>query len=254
MRVVTWNINGGVGLTSVNPRSYATFENLLYIVEHLKSFNADIICLQEVHVSAERSQTKLIAEELDCPYTFETIASDSHIDSACKLTNAVISRQPFNEAKAVCLPRPEFLLELPLLPKGQRAEIHNKYMQVLQYENFTLANIHTLPLHVLGTSYDSGDGRAFAKEVKKVMLEHLSTPLIFCGDFNHTDIQNLYPNLFNKPNLLDALPNEPSVPNADMRIDHVLISKNDFQIVDRFIHPLMIDHYPCLLELFQSPK
>jgi endonuclease/exonuclease/phosphatase family metal-dependent hydrolase len=173
MHIVTWNINGGFELTSVNPPAYATFENLPYIIEQLKSFNADVICLQEVHASAERSQTKLIAEELDYPYTFETIASDSHIDSAYKLTNAVISRQPFNEAKAVCLPRPEFLLELPLLPNGQRAEIHDKYMQVLQFENFTLANVHTLPLHVLGMTYDSDDGRAFAKEVEKVILEHL---------------------------------------------------------------------------------
>jgi uncharacterized protein with HEPN domain len=85
--------------------------------------------------------------------------------------------------------------------------------------------------------------------VEKVMLEHLSPPLIFCGDFNHTDIQNLYPNLFDKLNLLDALPNQPSVPNADMRIDYVLISKNDSQIVDGFIRPLMADHFPCLLEL-----
>jgi exonuclease III len=49
MRVVTWNINGAFGLTSVKPRAYATSENLTYITGQLKSFNADIICLQEVH-------------------------------------------------------------------------------------------------------------------------------------------------------------------------------------------------------------
>jgi endonuclease/exonuclease/phosphatase (EEP) superfamily protein YafD len=126
-------------------------------------------------------------------------------------------------------------------------------MQVVKFEDFTLANIHTLPLHILGSSYDTDDGRAFAREVEKVMLEHLSTPLIFCGDFNYTDIQNLYPNLFNKLNLLDALPNQPSVPNADMPIDYVLISKNDFQVVASSIHPLMTDHFPCLLEFSQTP-
>jgi endonuclease/exonuclease/phosphatase family metal-dependent hydrolase len=200
------------------------------------------------------SQTKLIAEALGFPYIFETIASDSHIDSTYKLANAVISKQPFKEAKAVRLPRPEFLLELPLLPNGQRAEIHDKYMQVLKFENFTLANIHTLPLYVLGSSYGSDDRRTFASEVDRVILEHLSTPLILGGDFNYSDIHNLYPNLFNDLNLLDALPAEPSVPNVDVRIDYVLISKDDFQIVDSFIRPLMTDHYPCWLEFSQSPK
>jgi endonuclease/exonuclease/phosphatase family metal-dependent hydrolase len=249
MRIVTWNINGGFGLISMNPRAYTDRENLSYFVKQLKALNADIICLQEIHTNANRSQTQLIAEALGYPHTFETIASDSHIDPAYKLANAVISKQPFKDAKAVCLPRPEFLQGLPLLPNGQRAEIHDKYMQVVKFENFTLANIHTLPLHVLGASYDSDDGRIFAKEVEKVMLEHLSAPLIFCGDFNYSGIQNLYPNLFDKLNLLDTLPDEPSVPNSNIRIDCVLISKNDFPFIDSSIHPTMADHFPCVLEL-----
>ena len=250
MRLVTWNINGAFTLTSVNPRAYTTSENLPYFTQQLKALNADIICLQEVHTNVERSQTKLIAEALGYPYTFETIASDSHIDPVYKLANAIISKQPFKGAKAVCLPHPEFLLELPLLSNGQRAKIHDKYMQVVKFENFTLANIHTLPLHVLGASYDSNNGRAFTREVEKVMLELLSPPIIFCGDFNHNNIQHLYPNLFDKLNLLDGLPDQASVPNADMRIDYILISKNDFQVIDSFIHPLMTDHFPCLLELY----
>jgi endonuclease/exonuclease/phosphatase family metal-dependent hydrolase len=249
MRVVTWNINGGYGLASANSKNYVDTENLSYFLEHLTKLNADIICLQEVHTNKVRSQTQLIAEALGYAYTFETVASNSHIDPAYKLANAVISKQLFKKARAVCLPRPKFLLEPPLLSNGQRAESHDKYMQVLQFEKFTLANVHTLPLHVLGTSYDSGDGRAFAKGVEKVMLEHLSTPLIFCGDFNCSNIQRLYPNIFSNFSLPDALPNEPSVPNASVRIDYILISKNDFQVVDKAIYPMLTDHFPCVVQL-----
>ncbi|MGL4611514.1 MAG: endonuclease/exonuclease/phosphatase family protein [Trueperaceae bacterium] len=191
-----------------------------------------------------------MARALGFPYTFETIASNSHIDPAYKLANAIISKKPFREAKAVRLPRPEFLQELPLLPNGQHAEIHDKYMQVLAFEDFMLANIHALPLHVLGSSYDSDDGRAFAKEVEKVMLEHLATPLIFCGDFNHNDIEKLYPNLFSELNLIEALPNEASVLNSELRIDYMLISKDAFQIAHAFIEPMMTDHFSCGLELY----
>lgn len=254
MRVVTWNINGGFGLTSVNPRAYSTVETLPYIIEQLQLFNADIICLQEVHTTEQRSQTKLIAEALGFPHTFETTCSSSHIDPTYKLANAVISNQPFKEVKAVRLPHPEFLLELPLLPNGQHAAIHDKYMQVVKIEDFILVNTHLLPLHVLGASYDSDNGRAFAKEIEKVMLEHLATPLIFCGDFNHDDIEKLYPKLFSELNLIEALPNKASVPNSYLKIDYVMISKDDFQIVHAFIEPMMTDHYPCWLALFQRPK
>jgi endonuclease/exonuclease/phosphatase family metal-dependent hydrolase len=252
MRIVTWNINGGYGLVSTKPRKYADTETLSFFLEYLTTLNADILCLQEVHTNSERSQTKLIAEKLGYPYIFETIASDSHINPNYKLANAILSRQPFKSTKSVQLPRPSFLLEPPLLPNGQRAEIHDKYLQVVECETFTLANVHTLPLHVLNSSYDSEDGNQFAAEVEKIFLEHLTTPLIFCGDFNHKNIAGLYPKLFDELDLLDTLPNKPSVPNSDVRIDYMLVSSNAFQILDARIMPVFADHFPCWLECGQD--
>ena len=248
MRIVTWNINGGYGLVSTNPRKYTDVETLSFFLGHLRSLNADVVCLQEVHTNSHRSQTQLIAEKLGYPYTFETIASNSHIDPEYKLANAILSKQPFKTTKAVCLPRPTFLLELPLLPNGQRAEIHDKYLQVVEFETFMIANVHTLPLQVLNASYDSEDGKQFAGEVEKVFLEHLTSPLIFCGDFNHKDIAGLYPKLFDELNLLDALPNRPSTPNSDVRIDYILVSSN-IEVLDVGIQPTFADHFPCWLEL-----
>jgi endonuclease/exonuclease/phosphatase family metal-dependent hydrolase len=249
MRVVTWNINGGYGLVSTNPRKYTKTENLSFFLEHLNKLNADILCLQEVHTNPNRSPTKLIAETLGYSYTFETAASSSHIDPDYQLANAVLSKQPFKTTKAVRLPRPQFLSGLPLLPNGQRAEIHDKVLQVVEFETFTLANTHTLPLHVLNASYDSEDGKRFAKEIEEVFLEHLKTPLVFCGDFNHKNIALLYPKLFSELELTDALPDEPSVPNPDVRIDYMLVSRNCFQVKSTTICQVLADHFPCLLEL-----
>ncbi len=225
MRIATWNINGGHGLVSTNPRKYVDTENLDYFLEHLTTLDADILCLQEVHTNPNSSQTKLIAEALGYHYTFETVASASHIDPSYQLANAILSKQPFKTTKAVRLPQPEFLLELPLLSNGQRAEIHDKYLQITEFETFTLANVHTLPLHVLGSSYDSENGKHFAREVEKVFLEHLTSPLIFCGDFNYQNVTSLYPRLFDKLSLVDALPSQPSLPNFDGRIDYILVSR-----------------------------
>lgn len=250
MRVFTWNINGGFGLSSINPRNYVDLENLSFFLEHLNTLNADILCLQEVHTNATRSQSNLIAEALDYPYIFETVASPSHIDPNYQLANAILSRQPFKSTKAVRLPRPEFLLEPPLLANTQRAEIHDKYLQIVEFETFTLANVHTLPLHVLNATYDSEGGKRFAREIEKSFLEHLKTPLILCGDFNHNDMTTLYPQLFDKLELIDVLPNKPSVPNADKRIDFIL-SSNHFDILDAGIIPTLADHFPCWLECTQ---
>jgi endonuclease/exonuclease/phosphatase family metal-dependent hydrolase len=248
MRIVTWNINGGYGLTATTPKKYVDAENLNYFLAHLEALNADILCLQEVHTNVKRSQTKLIAENLGYPYTFETIASPSHIDPNYKLANAILSRQPFKVTKAVRLPHPGFLLELPLLSNGERAEIHDKYLQVVEFDTFTLANVHTLPLHILNSSYDSEEGKKFAAKLEKVLLEHLKTPLIFCGDFNHKNIAGLYPNLFSKFNLVDVLPHEPSVPNSDVRPDYILVSST-FHGVKSTIYPVLADHFPCALEV-----
>jgi endonuclease/exonuclease/phosphatase family metal-dependent hydrolase len=247
VRVVTWNINGGFGLSSVNPRVYVQAENINYFLEHLSQLNADILCLQEVHTNSRRSQTNLIAESLGYSYTFETTASPSHIDPNYQLANAILSKQPFKSTKAVQLPKPSFLLKPPFLPNGQRAEIHDKYLQVVEFETFTLANVHTLPLHVLNATYDSEEGKKFAEEVEKVFLEHLKTPLIFCGDFNRKNITGLYPKLFDEFDLLDALPNKSSVPNSDARIDYVLVSSN-LQVSDAGIESTLSDHFPCWLE------
>jgi endonuclease/exonuclease/phosphatase family metal-dependent hydrolase len=248
MRVVTWNINGGHGLISTNPREYVDSENLNYFLEHLNNLNADILCLQEVHTNPNRSQPKLIAKTLGYSYTFETVASPSHIDPDYQLANVILSRQPFKTTRAVQLPRPKFLLELPVFPNGQSAEIHEKVLQVAEFETFMLANVHTLPLHVLGSSYDSENGKKFVREVEKVFLEHLTSPLIFCGDFNYQNIEDLHPRLFRELSLIDSLPNQPSTPNSDMRIDYILASSNHFQILSAGIQPTLADHFPCWLE------
>jgi endonuclease/exonuclease/phosphatase family metal-dependent hydrolase len=249
MRVLTWNINGGYPLISQHGKIYSETEDLSYIIKQLATLDADILCLQEVHTNQSRSQTREIAEKLSYPYIFETMASNSHIDPAYNLANAILSKQPFTAAKAICLPRPNFLLELPLLPNGQRAEIHDKYLQVVQFETFTLANIHTLPLHVLGSSYASEDGKTFAGEVEKVFLEHFKAPLIFCGDFNYSDITTLYPKLFDELGLVNVLPNQPSVPTSTARIDYILCSSKNFHTTNAAIYPVLADHFPCGLEV-----
>lgn len=249
MRIMSWNINGGVPLTSRSPLAYAAREDLTAFTDHVRRLEPDVLCLQEAHRNASRSQAGEIAEELGYEHVFEAAASDSHIDPTYELANAVLSKRPFKRARAVMLPRPDFPLRLPRLPNGEEAAIHDKYLQVVELEPFVLANIHTLPLNILGAAYDSPDGMAFSRAIQQVLLDELRSPLVFCGDFNFWRIRDLYPRLFREFGLVDALPAIPSRPGNDDRTDYVLYASSTFELLEGRITPFLSDHYPCHADL-----
>jgi endonuclease/exonuclease/phosphatase family metal-dependent hydrolase len=245
MKVMTWNINGGYGLKAMSPNEYLEAENLPYFIAQIESHVPDIVCLQEVHLNTSRSQAHEIAAELGYPYVFETAASQSHIDSTYKLANAILSRHAFSQSQAVRLPLPDFQLRLPLLANGERASVHHKYLQRVTYSRLTVANIHLLPLHILGSSYESQQGKRFAREIEKVLLEHLKVPLVLCGDFNAQGLKRLYPRLFQRLSLIDTLPPEPSLP-GDKRVDYILISEGDVRLKESKIIKTLSDHFLCV--------
>jgi endonuclease/exonuclease/phosphatase family metal-dependent hydrolase len=206
MKVMTWNINGGYGLQSMSPKVYLKAENLSYFIAQIEDVAADIVCLQEVHLNTSRSQAHEIASSLGYNYIFETVTSESHIDDAYRLANAILSKHALAKPRAVKLPLPTFKLSLPLLTDGEHARVHDKYLQRVRCGDLLIANTHLLPLHILGSSYESQEGSAFAREIEGVLLEHLDTPLILCGDFNVHNLKAVYPRLFHRLRALALRP------------------------------------------------
>lgn len=104
LKLVTWNVNGGYGLDSDDPTELLGYENLDYFVGLLGEIDADVVCLQEVHANAERSQAVEVARSLGLQGVFESLASESHIDANYRLGNAVLAKRPFQAARSVTLP------------------------------------------------------------------------------------------------------------------------------------------------------
>ena len=245
MRVLTWNVNGGYPLLSKEPLQYSSREKLAPFITQIRQLKADLICLQEVHTNSSRSQAVEIAEELSFQHVFVTAASDSHIDPSYKLANAVLSKSAFIRARAVKLPKPRFPLRLPRLANGSAATIHDKYLQVVELESFTLANIHTLPLGILGATYESEDGQSFSRDIENLLITELSGPIILCGDFNFPAIDQQYSRLSRCLELADALPDKTSRPAPFGRTDHILYSGDAFTVLSSGITSTLSDHYPC---------
>ena len=68
MRIVTYNIRGGLGMDGLR--------DIQRIGEHLASINADIVCLQEVHERLPQSglvdQVSILSDCLDLPCYFSS--------------------------------------------------------------------------------------------------------------------------------------------------------------------------------------
>ncbi len=249
LKLVTWNVNGGYGLDPDDPTKLLGYENLDYFIDLLGEIDADVVCLQEVHANAERSQADEVARSLGLQGVFESLASESHIDANYRLGNAVLAKQPFQAARSVTLPRPHFSVKLPLLSSGKPAALHDKLVQIVRLDGLTVANTHLLPLHVLGASWASRQGRELAEVTAKLLIDELRSPLVLCGDFNHPDVRDSMPSLMRTFNLVDVLPGETSLPHSNARVDHILVSS---ELADNFssrIIPAFADHFPCVTVL-----
>ena len=251
MKIVTWNINGGYGLGAKTPTKLLGYENLDYFIGQLENIDADVVCLQEVHTNNERSQACEIAAALGYASIFQSAASESHLDSSFQLTNAILAKRDFQTTRYITLPRPHFLVELPVLASGKRAVIHDKVLQVVQLNELMVANTHLLPLHILGASWNSVEGRELATVTAKSVEVELKPPVILCGDFNYSDVADLMPSLVQKLCLTDALPDEPSQPHSETRIDHILVS-NGLRVYSSEVIECFADHFPCTV-VFDTP-
>lgn len=215
----------------------------------LKKIDADIVCLQEVHTNTERSQADEIAYSLGLSGVFESVASESHINVDYRLANAILAKRQFQTVYSFILPRPHFLVDLPLPPSGEPATIHDKLVQVVQLDGLTVANTHLLPLPVLGASWSSSQGRELAEAIANLLIDKLQLPLVLCGDFNYPDVTVLTPNLVNTFGLVDVLFNKSSPPPATPRVDHILVSDDLTNGSGSEVIPAFADHLPCVAVL-----
>lgn len=147
------------------------------------------------------------------------------------------------------LPRRHFSVALPRLPLGEPAALHDKLVQSVPLGGLTVANTHLLPLHILGVSWASRQGRALAEATANLLLDELNTLLVLCGDFNYPDVPDLMPGLVRAFKLTYALSREPS----GARFDHILFS-DDLESCGSEVVEAFADHLPCVTVLRFEPR
>lgn len=120
MRIATWNIGGGFIYSDQN--DVFDVEKIEYFIDELKKIQPDIVCFQEIHVSQNNNQPKIIAEALGFGFFETETISDSHVKDGEKLSLSIISKYPILSSQFHKLPNPHLYFIL----NGEKVLSHNK--------------------------------------------------------------------------------------------------------------------------------
>jgi endonuclease/exonuclease/phosphatase family metal-dependent hydrolase len=250
LTVASWNIAGGRPVNSFEQFDYSR-EDIDYFAEQLLAVNPDIVCLQESHTNANRTIAQELADKLGMNFLFNTTNSPSHVDSNFQLGLAILSKHPFDNQSSYQYPYPSFKL---LWKDGREADKHHKALQLANVEGIYVANTQMLPINIWGYDYVKEQGLKYAKEIETTLIKKLETPLIFCGDFNFNQPDDIYSTAFRKLEMKDSLPHGQSTrPSDDGEIrspDHIFFS-SDFECEEANIIKTKTDHYLCVSRLIK---
>jgi endonuclease/exonuclease/phosphatase family metal-dependent hydrolase len=252
LTIVSWNIAGGRTMRSLDHFDYEE-ENLSYFADVLRAADPDIILLQEVHFNDERSVAKEIAALVGYKYVYEQPMSPSHIDDVYRLGMAVLSKRPLEPLETLEYPYPHFPL---FFSDGRPAAVHHKGAQLLMADNVMIANTQMLPLAVFGAHYEAGEGAVLAEKIQSALLDRLKRPVILGGDFNFNAPRVIYPHLYERLQLHEALPDTLTRPNKEgvkQTPDHILYSEG-IALVSSRVQEVQADHYLCIAEFALAAK
>jgi len=226
-------------------------EDVTYFSDQIKNISPDIVCLQETHTNTSRAIATEIAREIGFEFVYNCPISTSHIDSRYRLGMAVLSKVDLKGNDVTNYPYPDF----PLFFKdGRPAAVHQKGVQILMYDNLTIANTQMLPLPVFGKTYEEDEGAVLAQKIDELLSTIMKQPLIFCGDFNFDEPQVIYPKTYKAYGLEDALPDTLTRPNKEelkKRPDHILYS-SDIVCTGAKVVTVQADHYLCYADFLYN--
>jgi len=243
MRIATWNIGGG--FISSSQKHKFDLENIDYFINELQKIKPDIVCFQEIHVSENNNQPKMIAEALGFEFAeFESIA-DSHLKDGEKLSIAIISKYPIISSKFNILPNPH----LEFIWNGKKEFSHNKgFLEVeINYQGTTVRVLsgHMVPFHKFEKDFLADEFKGIRKKIEEIIC-HGKMPTVIGADMNFEDIHKLIPEVFEQ-GFKCILNNIPTTPE-DRRYDKIIVS-NDWIFTDSKIIQGKADHYLCFADI-----
>jgi len=243
MRIATWNIGGGF-ISSDQKHEFDT-EDISYFIDEIKKIQPDIICFQEIHVSENNDQPKMIAKALGYKSLKTEIIADSHLKDGEKLSIAIISKYPIISSKFNKLPNPN----LEFIWNGKKAFSHDKgFLEVvINYQDTSISVLsgHMVPFRKFERDFIADKFKNIRNEIEKIIC-HEKMPTVIGADMNFEDIYQLIPNVF-KQDFKFILNDEPTTPK-DRKYDKIIIS-NDWIFANSKIIQGRADHYLCFADI-----
>ena len=231
MRIMTYNIRGGLGMDNV--RSIAR------ISETVRLYSPDVVCFQEVHKrllwSGHEDQPERLAHLLGRSFHFQRLLTFGHGGYGIGIATRAI---------------PRYVKEHLLPSRGEQRGL----LEV------GLSGVLGFPLmRVFCTHWGLDEGERLKQARFCVdVLRAENTPTLFCGDLNETKERAGVSFLLSESGFVDAgaegsLPTFPSI-GQNVRIDYLLHSSAVRS--DRFevIHSTASDHLPIVADIFRVSR
>lgn len=239
VRIATWNVGQDLENKEINQNSYE------YIKAQIEKNDIDIIAFQEAITESNNLQSlaNYISENTELKYYEEISLSPSDMNENDKMGVAICSKFNINNNEKYILENPNLIYE-----KTDTVTYwsHDKGFNISQIEELNAMVIegHCLPFHIFGESPLKYKSIYEKLEDKILNIIETNKNVILLGDFNYTNIFELFPNLKDKMKCVY----EHEKTRKDKQIDYILtaigIKHNNYEIIEtRF------DHKLCLAEL-----
>ncbi len=213
IKIATWNIGQDLENKEINKNSYE------YIRKQIQENNIDIIAFQESITESNNLQSlaSYISENTKLKYCEEISLSPSDMNKDDKMGVSICSKFKINSNE-------KYILENPKLVYKKTSTItywsHDKGFNISQIEEIDVVIIegHCLPFHIFGENPLKYRNIYSKLEDKILKIIELNKNVILLGDFNYTNIFELFPNL--KEKMKCVYENQKT--RKDKQIDYIL--------------------------------
>lgn len=234
--VATWNVGQDLENDEINEDSYK------YIKSIIEENNIDIIAFQEAIAESNKLQplSEYISQKTKLKYNKQFLLSPSDMNEKDKMGVAICSKFEISHNE-------KYLLENPNLIYKSTEETtiysHDKGFNISKIQEMDAVVIsgHCVPFHVFKESPLNFKGIYLKLEKKVLEAIQNEKNVILLGDFNYSQIYELFPNLKGKMNCIYENQNT----RKGKQVDYILVTNNikysNFNIIrNRFDHALCI--------------
>lgn len=213
IKIATWNVGQDLENKEINQNSYED------IKVQIERNNIDIIAFQEAITESNNLQSlaNYISENTELKYCEEISLSPSDINESDKMGVAICSKFRINNNEKYILENPNLIYE-----KTDTVTYwsHDKGFNISKIEELNAIVIegHCLPFHIFGESPLKYKGIYEKLEDKILNIIKTNKNVILLGDFNYTNIFELFPKLKDKMKCIYE--NEKT--RKDKQIDYIL--------------------------------